>query len=63
VQGFSIPRPGITHDNRFFWEGLTREKLLIQRCAACHRLQERRFARMDLSADHGDEQPAHEGGE
>ena len=33
------PKPGITHDNRFFWEGLTRHKLLIQRCASCHRLQ------------------------
>ena len=34
-----VPRPGITHDNRFFWEGLKRHKLLIQRCANCHRLQ------------------------
>lgn len=34
-----IPRPGITHDNRFFWEGLAQHKLLIQRCASCHRLQ------------------------
>jgi hypothetical protein len=33
------PRPGLTHDNRFFWEGLLREQLLIQRCASCHRLQ------------------------
>jgi len=32
-------RPGITHDNRFFWEGLVRHKLLIQRCASCRRLQ------------------------
>lgn len=39
MQGFSIPRPGITHDNRFFWEGLASDRLLIQRCAACHRLQ------------------------
>jgi uncharacterized OB-fold protein len=33
------PRPGITHDNRFFWEGLGQHKLLIQRCARCSRLQ------------------------
>jgi hypothetical protein len=32
-------KPGITHDNRFFWEGLVRHQLLIQRCASCHRLQ------------------------
>jgi len=35
----SIPRPGITDDNRFFWEGLRRRELRLQRCAACHRLQ------------------------
>lgn len=39
MQPFPIPRPGITRDNQFFWEGLAQEKLLIQRCAACHRLQ------------------------
>ena len=33
------PRPGITHDNRFFWEGLRERKLLIQRCARCGELQ------------------------
>jgi uncharacterized OB-fold protein len=33
------PRPGITHDNRFFWDGLRERKLRIQRCADCHRLQ------------------------
>lgn len=33
------PRPGITHDNRFFWEGVRAGKLLIQRCAACGRLR------------------------
>jgi uncharacterized OB-fold protein len=33
------PRPGLTHDNRFFWEGLAARKLLIQRCAGCRRLQ------------------------
>lgn len=35
----SVPRPGITHDNRFFWEGLRARELRIQRCLACHRLQ------------------------
>lgn len=39
MQGFAIPRPGITHDNRFFWEGVAQGKLLIQRCASCGRLQ------------------------
>jgi uncharacterized OB-fold protein len=33
------PRPGLTHDNRFFWDGLAARKLLIQRCAGCGRLQ------------------------
>jgi uncharacterized OB-fold protein/acyl dehydratase len=33
------PRPGITHDNRFFWDGVRAGKLLIQRCAACERLR------------------------
>lgn len=33
------PRPGITHDSRFFWEGLRAGKLLIQRCRDCHHLQ------------------------
>lgn len=39
MQHSSIPRPGITRDSEFFWEGLTQERLLIQRCSACHRLQ------------------------
>jgi len=33
------PRPGITHDSRFFWEGLERGQLLIQRCADCGKLR------------------------
>lgn len=33
------PRPGITHDNAFFWEGVKQGRLLIQRCAACGRLR------------------------
>jgi uncharacterized OB-fold protein/acyl dehydratase len=33
------PKPAITHDNRFFWEGVEQGELRIQRCNACHRLQ------------------------
>jgi len=33
------PRPGLTHDNRFFWDGIAAGQLLIQRCAGCRRLQ------------------------
>jgi uncharacterized OB-fold protein/acyl dehydratase len=33
------PRPGITHDGRFFWEGLEQGRLLIQRCVSCGRLR------------------------
>jgi len=33
------PRPGLTHDNRFFWDGVRDRKLLIQRCTGCGRLQ------------------------
>lgn len=29
------PRPGISHDTRFFWEGLEAGELRIQRCKAC----------------------------
>jgi uncharacterized OB-fold protein len=36
---FPYPRPGITHDNRFFWEGVAQHELRIQRCTRCHRLQ------------------------
>jgi len=36
---FPHPRPGLTHDNRFFWEGVAQRKLLVQRCAGCRRLQ------------------------
>ena len=34
-----ILRPGVTHDSRFFWDGLRERKLRIQRCAACGHLQ------------------------
>lgn len=33
------PRPGLTHDNRFFWDGVRDGKLLIQRCGDCGTLR------------------------
>jgi len=33
------PKPAITHDNRFFWEGVAQRELRIQRCNSCGRLQ------------------------
>jgi uncharacterized OB-fold protein/acyl dehydratase len=33
------PRPAITQDNAFFFEGAKQGKLLIQRCASCGRLR------------------------
>jgi len=33
------PRPGITHDNAYFFEGARERKLLIQRCVRCHALR------------------------
>jgi uncharacterized OB-fold protein/acyl dehydratase len=33
------PRPRVTLDGRFFWEGLEHGKLLIQRCASCGELR------------------------
>lgn len=33
------PRPAISEDTRFFWEGVGRGELLIQRCAACGELR------------------------
>jgi uncharacterized OB-fold protein len=33
------PRPGITHDNRFFWPGVKEGRLLIQRCESCKQLR------------------------
>ena len=33
------PKPALTHDNRFFWEGVAQRELRIQRCNACQRLQ------------------------
>ena len=31
--------PVVDDDDRFFWEGVHRGELLIQRCAACHTLR------------------------
>jgi uncharacterized protein len=33
------PRPALTHDNRFFFDGAKEHKLLIQRCTACGTLR------------------------
>jgi uncharacterized OB-fold protein len=33
------PRPPVNADNAFFWEGVARGELLIQRCAGCGRLR------------------------
>lgn len=33
------PRPVVTKDTSFFWDGARQHRLLIQRCAACHRLR------------------------
>jgi hypothetical protein len=33
------PKPAVTHDNRFFWEGVAQRELRIQRCNGCGRLQ------------------------
>jgi uncharacterized OB-fold protein len=33
------PRPSISQDTAFFWEGATRGELLIQRCAICGTLR------------------------
>lgn len=33
------PRPAITRDSQFWWDGVNHGKLLIQRCAACGKLR------------------------
>ena len=33
------PRPAIIRDNAFFWEGVDRGELLIQKCSSCGRLR------------------------
>jgi len=32
------PRPVITRDTQFFWDALKDKRLMIQRCADCHKL-------------------------
>ncbi|MBP6104895.1 MAG: bifunctional MaoC family dehydratase N-terminal/OB-fold nucleic acid binding domain-containing protein [Steroidobacteraceae bacterium] len=32
------PRPAITRDSAFFWEGLNQRKLLVRKCGECERL-------------------------
>lgn len=36
---FPHPRPAITHDNAFFWEGVQQRRLLIQKCKDCGALR------------------------
>jgi hypothetical protein len=38
-RGSRRPRPARSHDNAFFWEGVLRRELLIQRCTGCGRLR------------------------
>jgi uncharacterized OB-fold protein len=33
------PRPTVTGENRFFWEGAARDQLLLQRCSVCSTLR------------------------
>ncbi len=33
------PRPAVSDDTRFFWEGAARKELLVQRCASCGALR------------------------
>lgn len=39
VPKITRPRPGISQDTQFFWEGLKQGKLLIQRCTECGTLR------------------------
>lgn len=39
IPKFKRPKPGISDDTRFFWEGCAEGKLLIQRCTACNTLR------------------------
>lgn len=36
---FSHPRPGVTHDNAHYWDGIANRKLLIQKCSSCGTLR------------------------
>ena len=31
--------PTVEHDDRYFWDGVQRHELLLQRCARCHTLR------------------------
>jgi uncharacterized OB-fold protein len=31
--------PTVEHDDRYFWDGVQRHELLLQRCAECHTLR------------------------
>lgn len=39
VPKFKRPKPGVSDDTRFFWEGADAGKLLIQRCTCCSTLR------------------------
>lgn len=39
IPKFKRPKPGISDDTRFFWDGCAEGKLLIQRCTACNTLR------------------------
>lgn len=39
AQALPRPRPARSRDNAFFWEGVEKGRLLIQRCASCERLR------------------------
>jgi uncharacterized OB-fold protein/acyl dehydratase len=39
ARGSRRPRPARSHDNAFFWEGVERRELLIQRCTKCKKLR------------------------
>ncbi|MBS0553383.1 MAG: OB-fold domain-containing protein, partial [Proteobacteria bacterium] len=39
VPKFKRPKPGVSDDTRFFWEGVEAGKLLIQRCTCCSTLR------------------------
>ncbi|ABZ76669.1 protein of unknown function DUF35 [Shewanella halifaxensis HAW-EB4] len=36
---YKRPKPGISDDNRFFWDGCNEHELRIQHCTACDKLQ------------------------
>ncbi|MGD9598199.1 MAG: bifunctional MaoC family dehydratase N-terminal/OB-fold nucleic acid binding domain-containing protein [Steroidobacteraceae bacterium] len=38
AQGPLVPRPPVTPDSAFFWEGLNQHKLLVRQCGGCGRL-------------------------